>query len=76
MSPENQRKIIRLYREKLLEELDGLYQISFDQLSKLDLGEGAITKLTRAILQSREAALSPLRKEIEAPVITTPPKNL
>jgi hypothetical protein len=37
-----------------------------------DLGEGAIARLTQLLLISREAAITPLQQEIEAPLITTP----
>jgi hercynine metabolism small protein len=38
-----------------------------------DLGEGAIARLTQLLLRSREAAITPLQEEIEAPLITRAP---
>ena len=35
--------------------------------------EGAIARLTQLLLRSREAAITPLREEIEAPLITSAP---
>jgi hercynine metabolism small protein len=37
------------------------------------LGEGAIARLTQLLLRSREAAITPLQQEIEAPLITRAP---
>jgi hercynine metabolism small protein len=39
----------------------------------MDLGEGAIARLTQLLLRSREAAITPLQEEIEAPLITYAP---
>ncbi|MFN9623796.1 MAG: hercynine metabolism small protein [Cyanobacteriota bacterium] len=72
-SREDQQQAMRLVREGLIEELEGLYLRRFESLSELDLGEGAIARLTQLLLRSREAALTPLREEIEAPLITCAP---
>ncbi|MEB3316810.1 MAG: hercynine metabolism small protein [Cyanobacteriota bacterium] len=69
----DQRQAMRLAREGLIEELEALYLRAFERLSELDLGEGAIARLTQLLLRSREAALTPLREEIEAPLITQAP---
>ena len=47
----------------------------FDCISAEDLGEGAIARLTQLLLRSREAAITPLQEEIEAPLITTAPAS-
>ncbi|MEB3305184.1 MAG: hercynine metabolism small protein [Cyanobacteriota bacterium] len=73
MSREEQREAMRLVREGLIGELDTLYRDAFDRLSELDLGEGAIARLTQLLLRSREAAITPLEEEIEAPLITYAP---
>ncbi|MFN9547042.1 MAG: hercynine metabolism small protein [Cyanobacteriota bacterium] len=73
MSREDQRQIVRQVREGLIEELERLYLDTFERLSDLELGEGAIARLTQLLLRSREAALTPLREEIEAPLITRAP---
>lgn len=70
MSREEQREAVRLAREGLIEELESLYRQAFDRLSDMDLGEGAIARLTQLLLRSREAAITPLQEEIEAPLIT------
>ncbi len=72
-SREDQRLAMRQVREGLIEEVEGLYLRTFERLSELELGEGAIARLTQLLLRSREAALTPLREEIEAPLITQAP---
>ena len=52
--------------------LEELYRGAFDRIGSQDLGEGAIARLTQLLLRSREAAITPLQQEIEAPLITTP----
>ena len=73
MSREDQRQAMRSLREGLLEELEELYRHAFDRISGQDLGEGAIARLTQLLLRSREAAITPLQQEIEAPLITRAP---
>ena len=73
MSREEQRQAMRSVREGLIEELDGLYRRAFDRIGSQDLGEGAIARLTQLLLRSREAAITPLEDEIEAPLITHAP---
>jgi hercynine metabolism small protein len=73
MSREDQRQAMRSVREGLIEELEELYRQAFDRLSEHDLGEGAIARLTQLLLRSREAAITSLQQEIEAPLITRAP---
>lgn len=73
MSREEQREAMRLVREDLIGELEALYLRAFERFSDLELGEGAIARLTQLLLRSREAALTPLHEEIEAPQITHAP---
>ncbi|MFM7237200.1 MAG: hercynine metabolism small protein [Cyanobium sp.] len=73
MSREEQRQAMRLVREGLIEELDTLYHQAFERISDLELGEGAIARLTQLLLRSREGAITPLQEEIEAPLITYAP---
>lgn len=73
LSREDQRNTIRQVREGLITEVETLYLRTFERLGDLDLGEGAIARLTQLLLRSREAALTPLREEIEAPLITSAP---
>jgi hercynine metabolism small protein len=72
MGREQQRATMRRVREGLIEELEALYRQAFDRISDQDLGEGAIARLTQLLLRSREAAITPLQEEIEAPLITSP----
>jgi hercynine metabolism small protein len=73
MSREDQRQAMRSLREGLIEELEELYRQAFDRISGQDLGEGAIARITQLLLRSREAAITPLQQEIEAPLITRAP---
>jgi|GEM_PF-179586 len=73
MGRDEQRAAMRQVREGLIEELEELYRQAFDRISEQDLGEGAIARLTQLLLRSREAAITPLQTEIEAPLITRAP---
>jgi len=74
MSRDEQRQAMRQVREGLIEDLEALYRQAFDRISGQDLGEGAIARLTQLLLRSREAAITPLTEEIEAPLITRAPE--
>jgi hercynine metabolism small protein len=73
MSREAQRQAVRELREGLIAQLEELYAASFEKLAGQDLGEGGIARLTQLLLRSREAAITPLQEEIEAPLITRAP---
>jgi hercynine metabolism small protein len=73
MSRQEQREAMRGVREGLIAELEEVYRQAFDRIGGKDLGEGAIARLTQLLLRSREAAITPLQEEIEAPLITTAP---
>ena len=75
MSREEQRAAMRQTRESLIAELEALYRQAFDRISDQNLGEGAIARLTQLLLRSREAAITPLTEEIEAPLITRAPET-
>ena len=75
MSREQQRAAMRQTREDLIAELEELYRRAFDRIGDQDLGEGAIARLTQLLLRSREAAITPLTEEIEAPLITRAPEQ-
>ncbi len=74
MSREEQRQAVRQLRESLISQLETLYRDAFDQLTTQNLGEGGIARLTQLLLRSREAAITPLHEEIEAPLITRAPE--
>jgi len=74
MGREEQRSAMRQVREGLIANLEELYRQAFDRISDQDLGEGAIARLTQLLLRSREAAITPLQEEIEAPLITRAPE--
>ncbi|APD48047.1 hypothetical protein KQ302_06245 [Synechococcus sp. CS-602] len=74
MSRDDQRQAMRQVREGLIDQLETLYRQAFDSIGAQDLGEGAIARLTQLLLRSREAAITPLQEEIEAPLITRAPE--
>jgi len=76
MGRDEQRAAMRQVREGLIGELEELYRQAFDRISEQDLGEGAIGRLTQLLLRSREAAITPLQTEIEAPLITRAPETI
>jgi hercynine metabolism small protein len=73
MSREEQRRAVRDLRESLIAQLEELYGNAFEKLASQNLGEGGIARLTQLLLRSREAAITPLQEEIEAPLITKAP---
>ena len=73
MSREEQRRAVRELRENLIAQLEELYGNAFEKLASQNLGEGGIARLTQLLLRSREAAITPLQEEIEAPLITKAP---
>jgi len=75
MSREEQRSTVRRQRESLIEELETVYRHAFERLSELELGEGSVARLTQLLLRSRDAAITPLQEEIEAPLITRAPDD-
>ena len=75
MAREDQRRASRELRENLIAQLEELYGQAFEQPTTQNLGEGAIARLTQLLLRSREAAITPLQEEIEAPLITRPPST-
>jgi hercynine metabolism small protein len=64
---------MRQVREELIEQLEALYRDAFERIGTDALGEGAVARLTQLLLRSREAAITPLQEEIEAPLITRAP---
>ena len=74
MKKDERREAIKSQRERLIHELETLYMAAFDRLGELegDIGEVKAAQFTQIILNSKLAALEPLQKEIEKPLITTP----
>ena len=74
MKKDERREAIKSQREQLIHELETLYMAAFDRLGELegDIGEVKAAQFTQIILNSKLAALKPLQKEIEKPLITTP----
>ena len=72
MGLEERRQTIKAQRELLIEELETVYMAAFERIGQLEMGEGAVARLTQLMLRSREAAITPLQEEIEKPVITSP----
>ncbi len=73
MDRKNKRLQLKFQREKLIRVLEKVYKDAFDELSKLDIEEGSIAKLSQVFLLSRQAAINQLKQEIEKPIITKSP---
>ena len=61
-----QREKAKKIREELIKSLDSIYLKTFEELNDSGLGEGMIIKLTQLLLLSKDAAIIPLKKEVEA----------
>ena len=74
MKSDERRQAIRQQRERLIQDLEAVYMAAFDRLGELEgeVGEVKAAQLHQMILNSITAAIEPLEKEIEKPVITTP----
>lgn len=74
MKQDARRQAIKTQREQLIQDLERLYMDAFDKLGQLEgeIGEVKAAQFTQMILNSKTAAIEPLLKEIEKPVITTP----
>ena len=75
MSKSDQRAAVRGQREKLIKELMATYMVALDQLASIDLPDRTIAKLAQLMIRSRDAALQIMKKEIEAPLITSAPTH-
>ena len=73
MSRKNQQAQLKLLREKILLEIEDFYKNTFESIAELELGKGDIAKLAQILIQSKDGATSPLKKEIEKPLITKAP---
>ena len=62
---EEQRNAIKKITQELITQLELLYLKKFEELNQAGLGSGAITTTTQNFLLSREAALTPLQKQIQ-----------
>ena len=76
MNREQQLKALKLEREQLIDDLNAVYANAFNRLSQLDVADRSIAKLIQIILLSKEAAINPLQKEVEKPLITKASKQL
>ena len=74
MRTDQRREAIKAQREQLISELETIYMNACDRLGQLEgeIGEVKAAQFTQMILNSKTAAIEPLLKEIEKPVITTP----
>ncbi|KGG13646.1 MULTISPECIES: hercynine metabolism small protein [Prochlorococcus] len=76
MSREQQLKLLKDKRKAIIQDLEIFYQNAFNEISKLNVAEGDIAKLCQLLLLSKEAALGPMQKEIERPLITNPANDV
>ena len=51
--------------ERIIQDIEKLYANTFDEITKLDMLEVKIAKVTQTLLKSREGALEPLRTELK-----------
>ncbi len=51
--------------EQIVKELDLLYKSNFDRLSTINLSERKIARIAQLLLMSREAAMKPIKNEID-----------
>ncbi len=65
MSKEYHQKKVRLYLESIIKELEVLYLSKFEKLVELEIREALVVKISKLLIQSRETALNPLKKELE-----------
>ena len=74
MKTDQRREAIKAQREQLISELETVYMNACDRLGQLEgeIGEVKAAQFTQMILNSKAAAIEPLLKEIEKPLITTP----
>lgn len=74
MKTDQRREAIKTQREQLISELETVYMNACDRLGQLEgeIGEVKAAQFTQMILNSKAAAIEPLLKEIEKPLITTP----
>ena len=62
---EDQRTEVKLICHNLIDQINELYLTKFDELSNKGLGQGAILRLTQAMLVSKNLAVSHLKDYIE-----------
>ena len=63
---DEQRKAVKEIREGLILQLEATYLKKFEELKDAGLGDGSLARITQLLLLSRDGAITPLRKEIEA----------
>jgi len=64
-SHQKEQKAIELEIMKLIENLEFIYMQSFESLSLANAKEFKIAKITQVFLQSKEAAIEPLKARLE-----------
>ena len=74
MKTDERRQAVKRKREKLIQDLERMYVAAFDRPAKLEVAVGEIktAQLIPMMLNSKQAAIEPLGKEINKTVITTP----
>lgn len=74
LKTDERRQAIKRKREKLIQDLERMYVAAFDRPAKLEVAVGEIktAQLIPMMLNSKQAAIEPLGKEINKTVITTP----
>ena len=75
MGQAEQRAVAHRVQQELTAELEAFYRGVFDRMSRENLGEGAMARLTQLILRSRDGALSPLQEAMEASPVPHDPET-
>ncbi len=76
MNLSDQRERVRILRESTMRDLESLYENKFEQLLDQGIEDKYLARVIQLLLNSKEAAISLLKQEIEAPVITKAPNKL
>ena len=66
MGLEQRRQTIKAQREQLIGELETLYMAAFERIGQLELGEGAVARLTQLMLRSRKLRSPRCRRKLKS----------
>ncbi|WP_320673806.1 hercynine metabolism small protein [Prochlorococcus sp. MIT 1341] len=70
MSQNEQREKIRVIRENMITQIEDLYKSTFENLTEQGIEDKYLAKITQLLLNSKEAAVTFLKQEVENPIIT------
>ncbi len=70
MSREKQLLTLKNQRLSIINELEKFYKNEFNRIVNLNINDNDIAKLSQLLLQSKDGAIAPMKKEIEKQLIT------